>query len=226
MVNAIANEERARDLRRQIDGLNRDDENDIIFRDMSRTKDQTLLYRMSDGEPVWMDFDLAKVAINKMGPRGPQWTTNKEQAPKYVEGNVPCFLHEDAPEREVMMSLGLPPVCEQGKLKNAQAKRIHAIHCHKDEWAAYQEYLSDEAIRNDNEMRTKQLDATLALAGRAVGQPEPRIKSTPVVEPDAGDYDGNGVTNTLTCECGWMTVKGANSLAAHKRLHCPLKGTE
>lgn len=206
MVNAIAAEETIRDLRKQIEGLSREDESEVVFKDMSKIE-TIMLYRMIDGEPVRMSRELATTAIKKMGPRGPHWTTKASEAPPFVEGKIPCFLHADAPERDVLAELGLPPVCDQGKLRNAQAKRVHAIHCHKDEWAAYQEYLSDEAIRKDNERRDLQIDATLALAGRAAGvSPEP--------------------VEMLSCECGWDKGKNQASLDLHKRLHCPLKVSE
>ena len=226
MVNALAQEETIRDLRRQLDGLSREDEQEVIFRETSARRGREMLYRMTDGEPVPMKLGLAKRAIHMLDARGnPKWTTDPEKAPKWVEGQVKCFMHPEAPERETLALLGIPPVCDTGNLRNNQAKRDHAEHCHKREWAAFNEHESMERERVYNDRQDRQLEATLAIAGKAAGQPAPRIVSKPIVAPDVADaleYDANGVTNTLACECGWTTVKGKSSLGFHKRLHCKL----
>jgi len=232
VVSQLAQEETIRDLRRQIDGISREDEQEVIFRETSARKGRELLYRMIDGEPVPMRIGLARRAINMLDNRGnPKWTTHQELAPKWTPGEVKCFLHPEAPERAVLAEIGIPPVCETGNLRNGQAKRDHAEHCHKREWAAYNEYLSQERERVYNERQDKQLEATLKIAGMAA-EPKPGIRNTPLPASQMGanyadtDFAGGGSATfspALTCACGWDKGKNAASLGLHKRLHCPLR---
>lgn len=232
MVNALQQEETIRDLRRQIDGLSREDEQEVIFRETSARRGKEVLYRLADGEPVPMKLGLARRAIHMLDGRGqPKWTTNPDAAPKWKPGEVKCFMHPDAPEREVLSELGIPPVCETGNLRNGQAKLMHAKHCHKQEWSAYQEYLEGEKERANNERQDRQLEATLAIAGRAV---EPRIKATAIVEPDVADvhpntelpYDANGVAPRMCEKCG-TAIEGKDTFAKARHMKvCPAKDGE
>lgn len=228
MVNALQREEQIRDLKRQIEGLGNEDEEEVVFRDVSKRHRETL-YRVIDGEPVPLPRNLARAVIHRFGPNGqPLWTTNPENAAKWVPGTVKCFLHPDSPEAQsgLLAELGLAPVCTQGGLRNAQAKKEHAEHTHKREWASLQDYLGEQREQNWRDQQTAQTEATLELARAAAGQ-RPRIKSTPANEPTTSVSLPAATLSRETCDCGWVTPEGKNpakSLAFHKRLHCPLKG--
>lgn len=200
--------ETARDLRlaaQQALGAG-DERREWTIEDVSPTRRLYALYNMVDGEKVMVPKFIFDTAINRLipGTRKFAFTAKKDLAPQPIVSTVKCFKHPDAPEAEILRTLGIVSDCNANGLRNNQSRRIHAQNRHKNSWAAYQEYVTEQERDRQHDIQQKQLDATLALATAAAG--------TRVAQADP-----------LTCECGWETVKGQNSLAAHKRLHCPLK---
>jgi hypothetical protein len=99
-------------------------------------------------------------------------------------------------------------------LANSYSKHIHAQHRHKQEWAAYQEYVKEEKEKQAQARQDKQLEATLAIAGKAGGQD--------ASVPFAGDPSnpGNlGHTGTPTPKgmCDICGRDGLKNVGAHKR---------
>ncbi len=131
-----------------------------------------VLYSMVDGTRVEVPEFVGKEAIKKRvqlrGKTFYAWTDSEEKAPKYIKGKVLCFLHPDAPEREMLDELGIPPKCEANELRNLGAKRIHGQRLHKGDWDAYQEALGLQRDKEWRDGQKAQTEATLELARAAV----------------------------------------------------------
>ena len=175
--------EDARDLRRQITGLERGDEQEIVFRENSPQRRKLTLYSMTDGEPIEIPAYMLNNVLAKVQENGePRFTARKDRAPQYQQGKVKCFLHTESPERFLLDEIGLGNItCPAGKLANQHSRRMHALHRHKEEWAALQEYVAEQKEKDALERQEKQLDATLSLARQAaapvaVAEVTPRIQ--------------------------------------------------
>jgi len=168
---AVQRAQDIRDLKGQIAELKGEDNREIIFRETSPQKRKTTIYSMSNGEPLTMPLYIAEGALSKRHPDGTYWfTARQEEAPEYRLGNIKCFLHAESPDHAILELIGLHAnPCRKATLANAHSKRMHALHRHPEEWAAYQEHVKDEKERATEERAQAQLDATLALAGRAAG---------------------------------------------------------
>ena len=95
------------------------------------------------------------------------FTDDASKAPEYKRGIVKCFLHADSIEREagVLAELGLAgKACPAGSLASDYAKDSHGQHKHRQEYAAWQKWLTDKEKREDRAATREQLDATLAIA--------------------------------------------------------------
>ena len=187
-----------RDLRDQITGLQREDEQEMVFRDTSPRRQVIRVYSIQNGEPITIPRKMLENVLKKRLEDGRYaFTARQEEAPVYIKGKIKCFLHFESPDRPILNEIGLSgKSCPAAQLPNEYSKRIHAQHRHKDEWAMYQDYLTKTERDEDREQRRQQLDATLAIAGRAAG-----------------------TTETLTCdECGFE-AKNLFGLKAHQRKH-------
>lgn len=165
--------ETVRDLRDQIGRvLTADEEREFIFRETTPRRRMVMLYSMENGEEVRIPQAMMEVAINKRLPDGRyMFTARREQAPLYKRGEVKCFMHPDAPDRQILEEIGLGGLnCPAAHLANSYSKRIHAMHRHRQEWAAYQEHLSEISTEDERRQRKLQLDATLAIAGMAAAE--------------------------------------------------------
>lgn len=175
MTQEIADRERRlRDLKSEVAELANDpDTQEISIRETSPPVRKVTLYAVETGQPYQISRKFLSAALEKRLPDGGFAFTNKqEEAPSYKPGEVKCFLHADSPEREVLDEIGLAGRhCPAAHLRSAYSKKIHAEHRHKQEWRTYQDYQADEEKKQDREARDKQLDATLALAGRAAANP-------------------------------------------------------
>lgn len=170
MTNAPA--ERAqdvRDLRNQIQGLQSEDEREMIFRDTSPRRPRVRVWSMVDGEQITIPRYLMEKLLDKRQQDGTYlFTARQNEAPARRLGQVKCFLHPDAPERVILDEIGLNgATCPAEHLASRYSKRIHGMHRHKNEWAAYQEFLDEQERDEARAERQQQLAATLALAGRA-----------------------------------------------------------
>lgn len=181
--------QRSRDLKQQMAELKDEDDQEIIFKDTSRRRAKVLVYSMSDGEPIEMDIELAKKAIEKQLTDGQfMFTMNKEDAPEYRFGEVKCFLHPESKERPVLNQIGLAGItCASAKLANAYSKRIHAQHRHKQQWSMYQEHVQEMERETERNERREQTDAMLAMAGRAAWTP---VLATEQCTFEGCDYSG------------------------------------
>ena len=199
MTNAAERVQDIRDLRDQITGLQREDQQEMIFRDTSPRRSLIQVWSMQNGEPISIPRKMLENTLKKRLDDGRYaFTARQEEAPVYRKGTLKCFLHPESPERVILNEIGLSGIsCPASQIANAHSKRIHAQHRHKQEWEAYQDYIDSQEREEDREQRRQQLDATLAIAGRAV----------------------SATDAVVTCdECGFE-AKSLFGLKAHQRKH-------
>lgn len=162
-----------RDLRNQIDSkLDEDDEREIVFQEISPRRKRVTIFSMADGEELSIPKKLMVATLDKRDPRTGKhmFTARKEDAPEYKLGEIKCFLHPEAPDRAILVDIGLGSIaCMSAHLANPYSKRIHGLHRHKQEWAMYQDYLQEQEKRHWDERQEAQLQATLRIA-EAAGQ--------------------------------------------------------
>jgi len=158
-----------RDLRGQISEL-RDHGQEILFRETSPARKKVPIYSLVDGEEIYIPVNLLERTLEKRLPDGKfMFTARQHEAPEYKRGNVKCFLHPESIERAVLDEVGLTGItCNSAHLRSAHSKRIHALHRHSQEWAAYQEHMENQKETERNARQDAQLEATLAIA-RAAG---------------------------------------------------------
>lgn len=172
MTNAPAERaEDVRDLRRQITGLEREESQDMVFRDTSPRRQMVTIYSVIDGEPISINRKrLEAVMAKKLDDGRDAFVGRSQGVPTYRKGTIKCFLHPESPERPILNEIGLSGIsCPAAQLANPHSKRIHAQHRHKQEWEAYMDYLNSQERDEDREQRRMQLEATLAIAERAGG---------------------------------------------------------
>lgn len=195
--------EEARDLRRQLQGVENTFLNDVIFMETSPPKRITTLYSMTDGEPIHVFEYRAHMYLDRTLPDGtPQFTAYKERAPVYRQGTIKCFMAKESPDRDILNELGIVKVCNAEHLPNEFAKRQHARSKHKHEWAAYEDFL---AQRREDEYREQQ--AMQAQAFRILAE-----ERTPKVEPAP-------VEETFPCDQCDKVCASKTALLSHKRSH-------
>jgi ribosomal protein S4 len=167
-MNVAERAETARDLRKQIQGLDAGDEREIIFRDTSPARRRVSLWSLVNGEEIRIPSYMAEKVIEKTLEDGTyMFTAKQEDAPAYTPGKVKCFLHRESIERLVLNELGVSNICPAGELANNYSKRVHAQHRHKAEWAMYQEFLSEKKEADANSRQERQMTAMESLAGKA-----------------------------------------------------------
>jgi hypothetical protein len=168
-----------RDLRDQISNELQDgEEQEIIFKETSPRKRRVTIYSMTDGEPLSIPRVLMISTLDKRDPTTGAYlfTSRKEEAPEYKLGEIKCFLHLEAPDRPILLEIGLGSItCPAAHLANPYSKRIHGQHRHKQEWAMYQDYLQEQEKQQMNERQEAQLKATLEIARAAGGQPKAKV---------------------------------------------------
>jgi len=164
--------EQRRDLRRDMSGLGREEEQEILFQEWSPGRTIVSLWSTETGEEIVIPRYMADAAISlpRADGKGYRFTSHKDKAPTLKENSVHCFMHPEAPERELVVALGITKTCPAAKLASNYSKRVHAQHRHKAEWGMYQEHVSEE---RDTEWRKQQQETTeamLALAGSKKGK--------------------------------------------------------
>jgi hypothetical protein len=108
------------------------------------------------------------------------FTTRKEEAPKYKLGTIKCFLHPESADRVLLDEIGLSGAsCPAAGLSSLYSKRMHGLHRHKEEWDAYQEFLTDKKEADAIAEQRAQTAAMLALGEKAAGV-APEDESCPV----------------------------------------------
>lgn len=218
--------EAVRDLKSQIAELSGQDAAEVVFIDVSPRRQRVTLYRMDTGEPVPVPAYMVEgiMANAKLPSGGFAFTSDASKAPEYKLGTVKCFLHPDSPERPVLEEIGLGyAFCPAAHLPNEYEKRLHGQHRHRKQWDAYQDYLARQERKKQEDRQDKQLEATLAMARAAGGQPV-ELQPGPVVVQEIAPQP---VGEQLPCACGWKTrpdsKNPASSLQTHRNLHCELR---
>lgn len=169
--------EKVRDLRKQVAELAPEDAPEILFQSISPGRQPVTIYSVENGEPIEVPAYMIGAVMEKTlaptlaFPDGRfMFVGDKNDAPEYKPGNVKCFLHPDSPERAILEQIGLAAAtCPADQLANEQSKRIHGMHRHKQEWAAYQEFVENAKEEKREARQDEQLQATLVLAGKATG---------------------------------------------------------
>ena len=180
--------ERVRDLKGQIEGLGPQAQAEILFQEISPSREPVTIYSTQNGEPIQVPAYMVGAVMEKTLPDGSfMFVAEKENAPEFKLGTVKCFLHPDSPVRAIVDKLGLSSIrCEAQHLASPHSERIHGQHRHKQERAAYQEYLDAQEKAEDKEDRRKQLEATLAIARGD----SPRVEKAQLVSCADCDYEG------------------------------------
>ena len=223
---------RGRDLA-DLDSALKAEKDGLIFMETSPRLPPIMLYSMADGEPIPMAPHIAELAIRKRYKDGRYLFTDKqEEAPEYRMGNVKCLLHPESAERPLLDEIGMAgKVCHSEHLASLYSKRIHAQHRHKDEWSAFTEYRNELKEQAATERQERQLEATLALAGRAAAPaaPAPPLDA-PAIETSAEALPWLSQTHpeyACTVEgCDWQPHAGAIRPAAARALHIRAKHGE
>jgi hypothetical protein len=197
-VNAEAmRAEQARDLRKQISDLGGEEAQEVIFKETSPARRKIPLYSMEDGSVVFVYAYRLESTLSKIGADGkPRFTANPSLAPKWVEGQVKCFLANGSPEKELVRSLGIGKDCPAIHLPNEFAKEQHARKKHKAEWASFEAHKARIRADEDRDLQKQQVAAMMAMAGNAA-------PASTLHECD---------------QCDFLS-KSAAGLAAHKRSH-------
>jgi len=167
-----------RDLRNQIGTLQVEEQQEIVFKEISPRRVKRTIYSMTSGEPLTMPRYMAERAISKrLDNGGYMFTARKEEAPEYKLGEIKCFLHRESPDQVFLQEIGLSGIyCPKATIANPHSKRMHALHRHHDEWEAYQDFLNDRKETATNKRQQDQIDATLALAEKASGTSLPKVR--------------------------------------------------
>lgn len=209
--------EQIRDLRKEMGSLTSEQLPEVVFLHIMNGRDPVILYDSQTGQEVVVQEHYVPTALDLINPDGGfRFVAKKEDAPTYVPNTIKCFLHRDSPERATVDKAGLAgKYCPSENLASVYSKTLHAQHKHKSENAAYQGYLERIGAAAKDEMQRQQLDATLALAGKALGSP---VEAKQAAEPQAA-------TDCPEGSCDWKqksTTKNlAGALAAHGRERHP-----
>lgn len=170
MPGIATKERRARDLRAQVADLEPGLGGEVIFEHIRTRRGLVTIYSMADGEPIAIPEYMVRAALSKVIDDQFMFTDDPKEAPEYRRGTVKCFLHADSPERAsgVLAEIGLAgKTCPADHLASVHSKRTHGERRHGREWAAYKEYVDTEKEEKAIARQEQQLEATLALAGRA-----------------------------------------------------------
>lgn len=184
MQNVAEREEQRRDLRAKVAELDNQAETEVIFQEISPRRRPVTIYSTTDGEPISVPEYMVRAALSATRLDGePRFVSRKGDAPEYKLGDIKCFLHPESPERPILAKIGLSgATCPAAHLASGHAKRLHAEHRHKHEWAALQEYLNDQKEAAALARQEKQLQATLDIARASGGQAAPVEAPSPVPE--------------------------------------------
>ena len=184
--------ERIRDLTKQIAGVGVQEMPEIQFQMISPGREPVTIYAAEDGRPVAVPaYMLGQVMTKTLDNGDFMFVADPKDAPEYKIGDIKCFLHVDAPERVIVEEIGLGAVqCRKHTLPSQHAWRMHGQHRHKQEWAAYQEFIEDRKEEKREQRSDEQLEATLSIArgGAAVA-----VKG----ECDVEDCDYTGTKRQL-----------------------------
>lgn len=165
--------EETRDLRKQLGGLNREDEGGIIFADLSKRAPAVPLYSKTTGRRVLVPEHLVTLCLQKVDPDSGDYlfASRPENAPQYVPGRVLCFLHREADERPVLDEIGLRNVyCKKATMESEYGARLHAESRHPTAFAVYREALAKRERKEWEAREERRTDAMLEIARGAAGK--------------------------------------------------------
>jgi len=205
--------ERTRDLRGQVAELDKSDQPEILFMEISPGRVPIRVYSTKDGSPIDVPAYMIGAAMELKNEDGTfRFVADAKNAPEYKPGTIKCFLHKDSPERPILEMVGLGGAfCPADHLASDYSKRIHGLHRHKQEFAAWQEYVEREKEEKREDRLNKQLEATLAIAGGRQEVPEVQFQAlAPAVAVPKGECDICGRT-------GLKRLKAHKSMA-HKEV--------
>ena len=184
--------QQARDLRNQLNEIERDDEQTVQFTEWSPGRRMVKLWSLVDGGEIEIPRYMVLGAITKRQANGNYvFTANKDEAPKFRDGSVKCFLAEGSTEREtgLLEEAGLNHLapCPANKLRSTYSKRIHAMNRHPQSWAPLQEFVTTQEREESRDEQRKQTAAILELAGGAARAVEaPSVAASAPDEPKPG----------------------------------------
>ena len=207
MPGVAEQERRARDLRAQVAELEPGLAGEVVFEHIRTRRGLVTVYSMTDGEALPIPEYMVRAVMTKAVDGQYLFTDNPSEAPTYRQGTVKCFMHAESSERAsgVLDEIGLAgKVCVAGSLANVHSKRIHGERRHGREWAAYQEFIEDKKEEKAIARQEKQLEATLALAGKATDTPVTATVST--------------TTTGTVGECDICGRTGLKRVKAHKSM--------
>lgn len=209
MTNTFAEQaQRARDLRAQLTEIGAGDRGDqeMQFIEWSPGRKLVKLWSMQDGQEITIPQYMVMGAITKRLPDGRfAFTAHQNEAPAFKDGEVPCFLAANSPERTsgLLEAAGLShlPPCPAEHLRSNYSKRIHAFNRHRQAWESLQDHVATQEREMERGERRQQTDAMLQMAGSKT--------TTAVAEKPA----------THLCEECSKYFKTPLALAGHKRSH-------
>ncbi len=132
------------------------------------------------GRMSWILTDQIKFQIKKRHPKGHPMAGQRVftgVAPPVAENTnkVHCWLHKDSPMREWLDGIGLEgQVCEHVPMPTELAARRHTMRKHTASFEIIQDERDRQAMREDREIRTEQLEALKVMAKR-VGVNSPDV---------------------------------------------------
>jgi hypothetical protein len=208
--------ERVRDLKTQIEGLSAEEVGEILFLEISPGREPVTVYSAENGAPTLVPAYRINEVMGLTDKDGNhRFVSDPKDAPEYIPGTVKCFLHRDSPERPILELIGLSGTfCPNDTLASEHSKRVHGLHRHKQEWAAYQEHVENRKEEAREARQDKQLEATLSIA---------RTRGTEYldhVEGAAGDAYVKAAAENIAPkkgECDICGKDGFKNVGAHKR---------
>jgi hypothetical protein len=170
--NAFAEQQQqTRDLRAQLADIAADDRGDqtMQFIEWSPGRKYQTLWSLQDGMEIRIPKYMVMGALMKRRNGRFLFTANQDEAPKFKEGAVRCFLAEGSPEREsgLLAEAGLDHLepCPAVHLRSAYSKRVHAQNRHRLSWETLREHRQEHEREETREEQRKQTAAMLQLAG-------------------------------------------------------------
>lgn len=175
--NTFAEQEQIRrDLRAQLQGMDREDTQTMEFIEWSPGRKYQKLWSMQDGMEITIPKYMVAGALSKFRNGKPLFTAFQAEAPAFKEGNVRCFLAEGSPEREsgLLAEAGLDHLepCPAVHLRSAYSKRVHAQNRHRLSWETLREHRQEHEREEARDEQRKQTAAMLQLAGSRAEEPD------------------------------------------------------
>ena len=167
-------EEQRRDLRLQIQGMERSDFSEFSFTEWSPGRKMVTLWSMQDGISITIPQYMVGSALSKRWRNGFLFTADKTKAPEFKDGTVRCFLAEGSVERDsgVLAAAGLDhlPYCPAHGLRSEYSKTQHGKNRHTNSWASLQDFLARQEREESRDEQRKATAAMMQLAGGVVAK--------------------------------------------------------